>query len=163
VILKNRLTNTIFETTRSFFCKDFSSIGCSEEIFQPGKEEDILKKYPLVRGRHFRDSSLTVQIPFKHRMMPTGRETDSPLIISDKFYYSYLLMRYSLGLWVTLDSAPYDRKVCVLEKIENSEADRHVIFKKGYERIGKVLAKQAGILFADLSQDKKRKESNFWL
>jgi len=152
---KRNINSQNFDTTRSSFCHDVTYLGCSREVFEADTKENILQKFPLVRGRYFRDSSMQVEIPFKNRVTPKGREDEKPIIVSDKHYYSYLLMRYSVGLWVTFASSPYDEKLRFLEEIEGSKTMRYVIYSKEYEKIGKVITKQAQVFMRkDLQHDK---------
>jgi len=148
-----------YDTTRCLIYDDVSYLACSRTVFESYTKEEILRRFPLVRGRNYRDSSMQVAVPYRHRVAPRGREDEAPFIISDKFYYSYLLMRYSVGLWVTYSSAPYDSKVQKLEELERSRVVRHVIYNKEYEKIGKKITKQMQVFMRkDLQHDKNRAE-----
>jgi len=151
-----------YDATRRQISDDIAHISCSKEVFESYSKEEILQKFPLIRGRYFRDTSSGVKIPDKFRAVPRGREDEAPLIISDKYYYGYLLMKYSVGLWCNYTSAPHDGSIRYLEELEKAGVARYVIYNREYGKIGKILTKQFQVfLKKDLQQDKNRVKKGF--
>lgn len=150
---------------RSYFFKDKAFIaGPSALVKNPNDKIHMLSKFPLLKGRYFRDSSMKNIITVKYRLTPRGREKEDPFLVSDKFYYSYILMRHQIGLWITFDSAPIDKEVVKLENIEKSELERKVIFKKEYWRIGMVVKKQVqNFMRNEYKIHKNNKQTTYWV
>jgi hypothetical protein len=154
---KEGLNDNGFDTSRSCFFEDAAYIGCSKLVCELYTSQHILTNFPLLGGRFYRQSNSLEQITYKYGITPEGREAENAPIFSDKHYYNYLLMRYSVGLWMTFKSSPYDNGVYLLEGVRNSSLMRHVIFKRKYAKIGAKLTKQVQIFMRkDLQDDRNR-------
>jgi hypothetical protein len=155
---KKGLNDNGFDALRSVFSDDHAYVSCSKLVASLYPTQQILTEFPLIGGRFFKTVDSEEEIPLKYGIASRGEKQTSS-IVSDKYYYNYLLMRYSIGLWHAHESSVYDGGIMHLEKVAGSATKRHVIFKKKYAKIGAKLTKQVQVFMRkDLQDDKNRAE-----